>query len=126
MNDLLIQSFQETPYFPEIRCDYDTAECRISGESYMEDARKFYSPVTEWIRKTAETKREVRLFIRLIYFNTSTSRILLQLLKMLAGFKEQGINVQVEWAYPQDDPDLKNDIEDLCREAGIEANLYPM
>ncbi|HQH41575.1 MAG TPA: DUF1987 domain-containing protein [Bacteroidales bacterium] len=126
MKDLVILTSPETPYFPEVRCYFDSAECRILGESYMEDARKFYHPVVEWIRELLESVGKIRLSVRLIYFNTSTSRTLLQLLKMLALYQQKGSDVQIEWAYPADDPDLKNDIEDLCQEAGIDVLLVPM
>ncbi|MGB9747947.1 MAG: DUF1987 domain-containing protein [Bacteroidales bacterium] len=126
MKDLVILTSPETPYFPEIRCYYDSSECRILGESYMEDARKFYHPVTEWIQELLGSVGKIKLSVRLIYFNTSTSRTLLQLLKMLALYKQKGSDVQIEWAYPADDPDLKNDIEDLCQEAGIDVLLVPM
>jgi hypothetical protein len=126
MKDLVLLTSPETPYFPEIRCYCNSAECRIMGESYMEDARKFYNPVTEWIQQMLESEGKIKLSVRLIYFNTSTSRTLLQMLKMLALYRQKGANVQIEWSYPAEDPDLKNDIEDLCQEAGIDAHLIPM
>ena len=51
MENLIINSSSETPYFPRVSFDAETGICDISGESFMEETYKFYSPLMEWLEK---------------------------------------------------------------------------
>ena len=50
MEDILIKSSPETPYFPEVNFNANTGLCEISGESYMEETYKFFLPLSSWIK----------------------------------------------------------------------------
>ena len=46
------------------------------------------------------------------YFNTSSSKCLFDILKRLAQFKNQGMDVRVNWFYEEYDEDMKETGED--------------
>ncbi len=124
MENIEINQNLSTPYFPSVKFEVSSGVCEISGESYMEEAYKFYLPLINWIRQfTEEEKRKITLNIKLIYFNTSTSKCLLDIFEILKKYKEQGGQTEVNWFYDEDDPDMVEEVRDFENEAEMEFNI---
>ncbi|MFT7611421.1 MAG: hypothetical protein ACI9J3_000364 [Parvicellaceae bacterium] len=69
-------------------------------------------PVKKWLEEFGRTSHpKINLSIDLHYFNTSTSRILLNLFRVALGLQEEGKIVEVIWIYDFDD-DIKEAGED--------------
>ncbi len=123
MERLIISSTTETPYIPNVDFNTETGICEISGDSYMEDTYKFYKPLIQWlVDYYREKKKPITLNVKLLYFNTSTSRCILEILECLKEFNRQGLDVNVNWYYDTNDPDMKNDIEDFEIESKMIIN----
>lgn len=104
---------KETEDTPAIILDADREIFEISGRSLPEDVNLFYEPVLNWLDEYKNQTLEKTLFIfRLTYFNTASSKLLLDILLKLELIKENGNNVEVKWYSPEDDEDMY--------EAGIE------
>jgi len=124
MENIEINRNLATPYFPSIKFEVSTGVCEISGESYMEEAYKFYLPLINWIKKFAEEeKRKITLNIKLIYFNTSTSKCLLDIFEILKKYQEANGAIEVNWYYDKDDPDMVEEINDFENEAELSFNI---
>ena len=119
MKSLVINTEPDSPYYPGVFFNTETGVCEISGESYMEEAYKFYLPLINWIK-------EFVLNEKLIYFNTSSSRLILDVLDILKKFRDEGHEIQVNWFYDPDDPDVKDEVEDFEIESGMDIKLIEM
>ena len=122
MESLYINSYPDLIYYPVVNFNYYSGVCEISGESYMEETYKFYEPVIEWLRDFIKEQKPIIFNIKLIYFNTSSSRFLLEILDILKGFSDSGNSVEVNWYYRPDDPDMLNEINGFEGETGISIN----
>ena len=89
LNDLIIAGSNSTFFVPEIHFIAATGQCSISGESYLEDTFNFYHDLKNWVEDYfASEKSKLVLDIKLSYFNTSSSRAILDLLKKLKEYEE--------------------------------------
>jgi len=80
----------------------------ISGRSLPEDVVAFYDPILEWLDEYAENPLEKTVLnIKLEYFNTASSKLLLDILLKLEDMSEAGNDVLVRWHYPDDDEDME-------------------
>lgn len=96
MQALIIEQTQSTPY---IYFDQATNVMIIKGESFPENAAKFYAPVMEWLREYLshpETEK-ITMQFEIIYFNSSTSKVFMTILDLLQAEVEKGKNISVLW-----------------------------
>ncbi len=126
MENLHIEGSKGVYYIPTINFDASTGVLEITGESFLEDTEKFYTPAYEWLRTfTEQTDKEIRLNIGLSYYNTSSSRAILTILKIIREFKLKGGTVDIYW-YLTEDKDIVEEIDDFKIESELEINLvYP-
>ena len=98
MENLVIQG---TKYTPDISFDASRSILEVKGYSYPENALAFYAPVLEWLDDflAAEQPRPVKIDLELIYFNSSSSKILLDLFDILDERAASGADVRVNWIY---------------------------
>lgn len=79
------------------RITYHANRLEILGRSYMNNSVDFYKDVIEKIDSLVSKSIDVR--IALDYFNTSSSKCLLELFKMLEGKTLYGTKVNIRWEY---------------------------
>jgi hypothetical protein len=123
MENLHININPELVYYPVINFNHQTGICEISGESYMEETYKFYEPVISWLVKFKSEKKPIILNVKLTYFNTSSSRFILEILDILKKYNDEGGSVEINWYYKMDDPDILAEINDFMDETGIHINI---
>jgi hypothetical protein len=110
MYNLIIEGTEDTP---KIIFDIENGLYEISGRSLPEDVLSFYTPVLEWFDAFAKsTSNALKLQIKLEYFNTASSKILLDIFMKLEETKDEGKDIRIDWYY------LKPDID--MYEAGVE------
>jgi hypothetical protein len=126
MEDLHVNMNPETVYFPLINFNYETGMCELSGESYMEETYKFYGPIITWLQNYTAEKKPITFNIKLTYFNTSSSRFILEILFILKKYKDEGGQMEINWHYKMDDPDILTEIKDFMDETGTKINVMPM
>lgn len=83
-------------------------ELKIEGKSYPENPMKFYGQVMDWIKnlKTSDLT-QIELSVRLDYFNTSTSKIVLSIFKNLETlYLNDKKDVKIIWLYNSQDEDM--------------------
>jgi hypothetical protein len=123
MENLIRPAIPDSPYFPEVNFDYSTGICELTGESYMEETYKFYAPLVDWLNNYIQGGKPITFNFRLTYFNTSTSRLILEILEILEKYKLAGGSVIINWYYRSSDPDMVEEIEDFQRELSMEINM---
>lgn len=126
MKDLIIEGSHKDFFIPSVNFNASTGICEISGESFLEDTVEFYKPILKWLEEYIESgNKPIAFIIKLSYFNTSTSRSLLDILNVLKSYEEQGGEVVINWHYDPSDVDMEEDIEDYMIDTGLEINLIP-
>ena len=92
---------------PKIDFDPITGNLYIEGKSYPPDVKEFYEPVLDWLKKyITQPAAETTLHLKLDYFNTASSKIILDILYKLEELYKNGHKVKVVWYYPEDDEDM--------------------
>ncbi len=125
MENLNIKGSHDDFFIPAINFNVKTGICEIAGESYLEETLKFYTPVYQWLeRYTKEVAKPLVLNIKLTYFNTSSSRAILDMLNILKKYSDSGNKAVVNWFYDVEDIDLE-EIEDFEKESGMKINIVP-
>lgn len=98
---------------PQVLLNKKKAIFEISGKSLPEDVSKFYEPILTWFEEYSyDPLPKTVLNVRMTYFNTSSSRLLLDIFLLLEEMSEKDPEVEINWYYPDYDEDIK--------EAGIE------
>ena len=104
METIKIQGTEDTP---KIILDAENDILEISGRSLPEDVSSFYEPVLNWLNEYAENPATKTVFnFKLTYFNTASSKLLLDILMKLEELHEKGNDVVIRWHYPEDDEDM--------------------
>jgi len=113
-------------YSPEINASALTGIIRIEGSSYPENAYEFYTPVIDWIKTHLSSgSNSLTLDVQVDYFNTSSTKMLLDLLELLAQFHQSDKDVAVNWYYEEDDEDIREVGEELSEDIDLPFNLIP-
>ena len=80
----------------------------LSGRSLPEDVNTFYEPVLSWIEEYAKDPMENTVFnFKLTYFNTASSKVILDILTQFEEMIEEGHKVLVRWHFPDEDEDMR-------------------
>ena len=106
-----IISIEETKKTPGITLNKDAKIFELKGRSMPEDATEFYEPVILWLREYAENphKDGLNLMVKLDYFNTTSSKMILEIFKIIEGLD----NHKILWHYFEDDEDMQDAGEDF-------------
>ena len=98
MENLIIEGTSSTPY---IDCN-TSGKIVISGRSLPENPLNFFRPLMEWAKNL--TNDHVEIDIKFEYFNTSTSKVILDFLKIFEEKQNKG-DFKVNWFYEEGDDD---------------------
>lgn len=110
MESLLIEGTQKTPL---INFDYDKGVLEIKGRSIPENSIEFYKPLVDWLEEYSnEPKDMTTVNVHLEYFNTSSSKCILDVFKKLENIHKNNKAVAINWYYEEDDEDMLEAGED--------------
>ena len=120
-----VLNIEPTDNSPLIILDPYALKFEISGESRPENAGKFYSPILSWLELfkssaiwksgTNASQKPLSLEIKLEYFNSTSSKYLLDVFKEICLIKEAGCNVNINWYYDAMDEDMKESGEEFSQ-----------
>ncbi|MCE9499605.1 MAG: DUF1987 domain-containing protein [Leptospira sp.] len=114
---------EKTKISPEIILDFEAGNAEINGESYPENAVAFYKPVFEWITGIVSANRNFVFNFRLNYFNTSSSKVVIDILDALQKYHTSGGKVSVVWYYKEDDDDMLEAGEEFASDVDLSFEL---
>ncbi len=99
---------EKTEKMPLVDFNVTTNVLRIAGVSIPEDALAFYKPLLHWLGLYLQQKPvKSELIFELEFFNTVSSRLFLEIMKMMQKLKESGTDVTIRWLYAEDDEDIQ-------------------
>jgi len=102
-----------TPKTPTINFDMNTGMLEIKGRSIPENSIEFYKPLVEHLERYAQKPlASTSVNIQLEYFNTSSSKCILDVFKKLETIAKGGNQITINWYYEQDDEDMLEAGED--------------
>jgi hypothetical protein len=103
-----VMKIKGTDDTPSVVLDKDNEIFEISGRSLPEDVTTFYEPILNWLDEYAESPNAKTVFtFKLVYFNTASSKLLLDILMKLEEMYENGHDILIKWYYPEDDEDME-------------------
>ena len=106
-------TIEGTPKTPTINFDIATGHLEIKGRSIPENSIEFYKPIVELLdRYAAKPQANTNVKIQLEYFNTSSSKCILDIFKKLEAIHKAGNATIINWHYEQDDEDMLEAGED--------------
>jgi hypothetical protein len=107
MDDIKIKG---TPKTPTVNFIKEEGKLEIKGRSIPENSIEFYKPLIDWIEHySASPSDKTKINIQLEYFNTSSSKCILDVFKKLEAVSGDLI---VNWYYEEDDEDMLEAGED--------------
>jgi hypothetical protein len=102
-----------SPKTPTVNFDADKGLIEIKGRSIPENSIEFYKPLVDWLDKYASSPKEkTEVNIQLEYFNTSSSKCILDVFKKLEVVHKADNDVVINWYYEEDDEDMLEAGED--------------
>ncbi len=123
MEPLMLNPTEDTP---KVILDAQNMVFEISGRSLPEDVTVFYKPVLDWLSNYPKGGNKIDMNMKLEYFNTASSKLLLDILMKLEEMKEEGIcEVSVKWHYDESDEDMQEAGEEYSELVGLSFELVP-
>ncbi|MDH5365517.1 MAG: DUF1987 domain-containing protein [Cyclobacteriaceae bacterium] len=101
MEILNLEGAEDTP---KIILDKGNGIYEISGRSLPEDSAEFYQPVLDWIEEyNKDPNPETEFVFKLEYFNTASSKLILDVLSALEDVQ----GCKITWYFHEDDEDME-------------------
>jgi len=99
---------EQTDDSPLVILDQVDQQFEISGKSLPEDVLDFYQPVLDWLTAYREKPNAKTVFnIKLIYFNTASSKMLMDIMLIFEEMVEEGHDVLISWHSHHTDEDMQ-------------------
>jgi hypothetical protein len=132
METLMIEP---TDFTPKVIFSAEDHMFEISGFSRPEDVPFFYLPLIDWMNKYVAERiagrhdkyqfsETLRFVFRLTYFNSSSAKMILQILEQLKVLESENIPVQIEWYYDDGDDQILEDGEDLASAVDMNFRFF--
>jgi len=96
MTDLKIAGSTSTP---TIQCTAQPSRVHMKGDSYPENAFDLFQPVLQWMEAQLASADTLTMDLELVYLNTSSVRIMMDLFDTLEEAHKGGRKVIVNWYY---------------------------
>ena len=110
MEPLIIEGSAKTP---TVKFDAKDGVIEIKGRSIPENSIEFYKPLVEWLEEySAGALPLTQVNVQLEYFNTSSSKCILDVFKKLEAIHKGPNEVIINWHYEEDDEDMLEAGED--------------
>lgn len=116
---------EATEYSPLVSFDENTHTLFIRGRSIPENSVEFYTPVQQFVESLINSSTPLTVDVKLDYFNTSSSKQLLDLFSKMRPMANADERVKVIWRYDEDDDDLRESGEDYRELIHVPFELIP-
>ena len=131
MESLIIEP---TEFSPRVLLDARKNKLEISGESRPENAGKFYQPILDWLDNyyslrywkdsSFDSKQaEVIFEFKFEYFNSTSAKYILDILKKIEMFRREKMDIKVKWYYDEMDTDMMESGEEFSKMTGVPIEI---
>lgn len=111
MDNLKIVAGKTTP---GVSFEARKGELSIVGESYPENSVEFFKPLLDWLDAYLKNNPKFTLTFKMIYFNTSSSKFIYNIIDTVDKYYRNGGNAKIVWYYEADDEDIQENGEELA------------
>ena len=106
METLVIEGTKKTP---TVNFDKTSGKLELKGRSIPENAIEFYKPLVDWIEAySVAPQSNTTVNVQLEYFNSSSSKCIIDILRRIEKIMNPGNNVIINWCCEDDDEDMLN------------------
>jgi hypothetical protein len=106
-------NIEGTPKTPSVKFNGESGVMEIKGRSIPENSIEFYKPLVDWLEDYARNPlNKTQVDVHLEYFNTSSSKCILDVFKKLESIHKARFEVVINWYYEEDDEDMLEAGED--------------
>ena len=122
MDALIIEATENSPL---ISYNNDSKIFEIVGESRPENVREFYEPILIWMDEFGTemsanvngdgNATSITFNFKLEYFNSSSSKFILDIVKKIYDYHTKGIKIKVNWFFDEGDEDMQEAGEELSK-----------
>ena len=106
-------TLEGTPKTPSINFNLKQGALELKGRSIPENSIEFYKPLIDALDRYATiAQATTTVHVQLEYFNTSSSKCILDVFKKLETINKNGSAVTIHWHYEEDDEDMLEAGED--------------
>jgi hypothetical protein len=119
MDTLNIEASKSSPL---VKYEVESNTLEITGECYPENAVKFFTPIFQWLDGEIKSldKPILTVNLNISYFNSSTSKALMNFFDILEEAHDKGKKIVVNWIYMQENEtaeecgeEFQEDLENL-------------
>ncbi|MFA6400763.1 MAG: DUF1987 domain-containing protein [Salinivirgaceae bacterium] len=104
MLPLIIDATQDTP---QVILDNQQNQYWFKGTSIPENTKKFYEPIFAWIAEYVnQPNKETIINFKMKYFNTSSTKSLLDIMDSFKELARQGNPLIINWYFHEEDEDM--------------------
>lgn len=110
---------------PKIKLDPHQGHFEFVGNSYPENTSKLYGGVIDWLDNWLRTTqmKELTVDFNFDYFNTSSAKYILEILRRLRDFHNEERKLTIRWHYYEDDTDMLESGEDYMETIDMDFEL---
>jgi hypothetical protein len=112
----------QTVNSPRIHFDPDKGIFEISGESRPPNVAEFYEVLFSWLTEYSDhlpdisnSRKPVAISINFEYFNSSSSKYILDFCRQIANWRSKGKNITIKWHYEKEDLDMLESGKEISR-----------
>ena len=99
---------------PSVYFKPDVGILDMRGKSSPENPLKFFEFLNSNLRRFEKARfKDLSVNMAFDYFNTSSSKCIFNMFRILDGMHHNGVNIKVNWYYERDDEDMFESGEDL-------------
>lgn len=123
---------EPTEFTPKVFFDPENSVFEISGFSRPENVIGFYRPILKWLEEYNEKvlslninfdKSILTINMKMTYFNSASSKFLLDILLEFMKFHSKGNKVEINWYYEEGDDEIQESGEEISDMLGYTFNF---
>ena len=123
MEKIIIEGQKQSP---AVCYDKESGLFKIEGKSFAKYSRGIYLRIIEWLKEYIKNPNEETIVIFKFEFDdTSSAKLILVILKKLAGLYKLNNKVEIHWYYPDDDDDIEEAGEIYSNLIDIPITIIP-
>lgn len=96
-----------TPKTPQVLFDFDSKSLLIKGISCPDNPLQFYTPLFENLKEFLKKSSQLAIEIQLDYFNTGSSKCILNLFQIITEVLKNTEEINVKWITDEGDSELE-------------------
>lgn len=116
----------ETTDTPEVNLDKSRGRFEFYGKSMPENPNDFFQPIIDWMKEyIANPNKETFLIFKMDYFNTASSKKILEILTLLQEIHRKKLTIIINWYYRGNDDDMRETGETFSEIVHIPFKFIP-